>query len=435
MATLPGQVVTCPASCRGSLANAVPVPPRGDPSARRRPAAPVQSAEDSVAESNGFGPALPQRWPSAAAADSSERWSVAAADLGMPVITHHGALLHPCSGEPAYRPCSCRRASSAWRRLRSNSGAVHLCSAAWIVERNAASAVVASRAPASSRATSPCRVPRIDRAIGVASPARTDETTWPPSRRRASARCGHSVRNGRRHARRARPGPDAAVLRRRILGAQRRRIRIPGVARHDCGRQDHRHGLLAQPAGGGKQRRAAAPGRHSPLRSCTVCRPPFFRRSRGQPATVNVSRDTAPAQRAPARRRSRTAALRPGPPTRPHVRRQPDHLKQRPTATSTRWSGGCGATGCCCRASRCWPSRSPRCARSRRRGCTPRWPTRLGGRTARCLGSWWRCWRCRRAGGCRSWSGCAGRRRARPAPAWPRRWSGWRRSPRSGWAG
>ncbi|MFI1633585.1 Tn3 family transposase [Streptomyces anulatus] len=31
-----------------------------------------------------------------------------------------------------------------------------------------------------------------------------------------------------------------------------------------------------------------------------------------------------------------------------------------------------------------WPSRSPRCGRSRRRGCPPRWPTRPTGRTVGC---------------------------------------------------
>ncbi|MFD7300843.1 hypothetical protein ACFV83_07885 [Streptomyces pharetrae] len=84
---------------------------------------------------------------------------------------------------------------------------------------------------------------------------------------------------------------------------------------------------------------------------------------------------------------------------------------------------------------RCWPSRSPWCARWRRSGCMPRWPGPPGGRTARCLRTWWRCSRCRRGAGCRSWSGYAGRRRGRPAPAWPRRWSGWKRSRRSDWAG
>ncbi|EFF88654.1 beta-lactamase [Streptomyces sp. e14] len=72
------------------------------------------------------------------------------------------------------------------------------------------------------------------------------------------------------HARRARPGLDTAVLRRRILGAQRRRIRLPGVACHDRGRPEHRHGLPAQPPGRRKQRHAAAPRRDGPRRPRTV---------------------------------------------------------------------------------------------------------------------------------------------------------------------
>lgn len=40
-------------------------------------------------------------------------------------------------------------------------------------------------------------------------------------------------------------------------GAQRGRIRVHGVACHDCGRREHRHGLIAQPARRRKQRRAA----------------------------------------------------------------------------------------------------------------------------------------------------------------------------------
>lgn len=101
---------------------------------------------------------------------------------------------------------------------------------------------------------------------------------------------------------------------------------------------------------------------------------------------------------------------------------------------STRRWGGCGATGCCCRVSRCWPSRSPRCARSRRSGCTPRSRVPYGGRTRRCRRTWWRCSGYRRGARSRSWSGCAGRRRARRARAWRRPWSGWMRSPRSTWA-
>ena len=75
---------------------------------------------------------------------------------------------------------------------------------------------------------------------------------------------------------------------------------------------------------------------------------------------------------------------------------------------STRRSGGCGAIGCCCLASRCWPGRSPRprggrdaaVRRAGRRGATRR--SRVPERLATCS-------RCRTGRGSRSWSGCAAR--------------------------
>ncbi|WP_242436059.1 beta-lactamase family protein [Streptomyces sp. Root369] len=68
------------------------------------------------------------------------------------------------------------------------------------------------------------------------------------------------------------PVLDTTVLRRRVLGAQRRRIRIPGVACHDSGRPDHRHGLLAQPTGRSKHRHSADPRRYGSRRPRTVLR-------------------------------------------------------------------------------------------------------------------------------------------------------------------
>ncbi|MFJ3955490.1 serine hydrolase domain-containing protein [Streptomyces libani] len=75
-----------------------------------------------------------------------------------------------------------------------------------------------------------------------------------------------------RHPRRTRPRLDTAVLRRRVLGARRHRVRLRDVARRDPGRADHPHRLHAQPPRGQRHGRAPDPGRHRPGRPRPVRR-------------------------------------------------------------------------------------------------------------------------------------------------------------------